>query len=433
MALDFPANPTDGQVFGTYIWSASKGVWQAKPSSATVAVPSQTPPSSANNGDIWIDTSDGVAYFYYSDGTSSQWVELMSSGVPTMASKADKTYVDSQDALKANLAGGNSFTGVQTLATPLSVTSGGTGSSTVASAQTNLQIPLSGNFIINGAMNFWQRGTSFSNIGASTYTADRWRTTTGGLNATVTRDGGPPSARFSTPLRMAPASNGTPSEFAMRQVLEIQDSMPLVGNNVTASFWIYSTKTTCKVRMFTFNSSGSFDTTETFSVTANTWTYVQKTFTGFTGVTGWTAGANASGAALDIGWQNNIAVTTSDAFYLTGVQLEIGSAATAFKNNGNTFNDELATCQRYYHNVARYGNAGYDNDYGVNQMTVTYPVPMRVSPSVTITGGGMEGHHGTAPGTGTGNEYGFCAVWTGGAVRDFGARASISYYASAEL
>lgn len=79
MALDFPANPTDGQVFGTYIWSASKGVWLAKPSSATVATTSQTQPASASNGDIWIDTSDGVAYFYYSDGTSSQWVELIAS------------------------------------------------------------------------------------------------------------------------------------------------------------------------------------------------------------------------------------------------------------------------------------------------------------------------------------------------------------------
>ena len=89
MALDFPANPTDGQVYGSYIYSVSKGVWQSREESAAVAVTSPTPPVSANNGDIWIDTSDGIAYFYYSDGTSSQWVELMSSGVTSLASKAN--------------------------------------------------------------------------------------------------------------------------------------------------------------------------------------------------------------------------------------------------------------------------------------------------------------------------------------------------------
>lgn len=100
MPLDFPANPTDGQVYGSYVYSTSTGVWKAKPSSATVATTSQVPPSTANNGDIWIDTSDGIAYFYYDDGTSTQWVEVMSSGVPSLNTKA-------------NLDGGNSFTGNQ--------------------------------------------------------------------------------------------------------------------------------------------------------------------------------------------------------------------------------------------------------------------------------------------------------------------------------
>lgn len=114
MALDFPSNPTDGQVYGSYVYSTSTGVWKAKPSSATVATTSQVPPSTANNGDIWIDTSDGIAYFYYDDGTSTQWVEVMSSGVPSLNTKA-------------NLDGGNSFTGTQTFGTPLAIGSGGTG------------------------------------------------------------------------------------------------------------------------------------------------------------------------------------------------------------------------------------------------------------------------------------------------------------------
>lgn len=89
MALDFPANPTDGEVFGSYVWSASKGVWQSREESAAPAVVSPTAPTSATPGDIWVDSSDGIAYVYFNDGTSSQWVELMSSGVTSLSAKAN--------------------------------------------------------------------------------------------------------------------------------------------------------------------------------------------------------------------------------------------------------------------------------------------------------------------------------------------------------
>ena len=119
MALDFPANPTDGQVYGSYIYSVSKGVWQSREESAAVAVTSPTPPVSANNGDIWIDTSDGIAYFYYSDGTSSQWVEMMSSGVPLMASKANL----SGDTFTGNVTAPKFVSNVATGTSPLTVSS----------------------------------------------------------------------------------------------------------------------------------------------------------------------------------------------------------------------------------------------------------------------------------------------------------------------
>lgn len=112
MALDFPANPTDGQIYETYIYSSASGVWKSTPSSATVSVVSPTKPFTANAGDIWVDSSDGVAYFYYDDGTSFQWVEMMSSGVPSLALKADKTYVDSQDSTKAPLSHAHAATDI---------------------------------------------------------------------------------------------------------------------------------------------------------------------------------------------------------------------------------------------------------------------------------------------------------------------------------
>lgn len=84
MALDFPSNPVDGQVFGSYSWNASKGVWQAREESNTVAVTSPEKPTSANPGDIWVNTTTGIAFVYYDDGNTAQWMELLSSAVPSV-------------------------------------------------------------------------------------------------------------------------------------------------------------------------------------------------------------------------------------------------------------------------------------------------------------------------------------------------------------
>ena len=119
MALDFPANPADGEVFGSYIWSASKGVWQSREESAAPAIMSPTRPLTGTPGDIWVNTADGTTFVYYDDGSSAQWIELTPSPIVDISSKA-------------NLDGGNSFTGVQSFATPLAVSSGGTGATTLS-------------------------------------------------------------------------------------------------------------------------------------------------------------------------------------------------------------------------------------------------------------------------------------------------------------
>lgn len=84
MALDFPSSPTDGQVYGSYVYSLSSGVWRATSPSATVAITSPTKPTTANNGDIWVNTATGIAFVYYYDGNTYQWMELLSSSVPAV-------------------------------------------------------------------------------------------------------------------------------------------------------------------------------------------------------------------------------------------------------------------------------------------------------------------------------------------------------------
>lgn len=82
MALDFPSNPTDGQTYDNYVWSDSKGVWLSKKEQAPIAITSPTLPSNPKNGDLWLNTSNGLVFAYYDDGTSSQWVEVLASSLP---------------------------------------------------------------------------------------------------------------------------------------------------------------------------------------------------------------------------------------------------------------------------------------------------------------------------------------------------------------
>ena len=119
MALDFPSNPVDGEIFDAYIWNASKGVWQAVEEQAAVTVASPTAPTSATVGDLWFNTTKGLIFVYYDDGSSAQWVEVVSSNIIDISGKA-------------NLSGGNTFNGTQTFNTPIAVSSGGTGTNTLS-------------------------------------------------------------------------------------------------------------------------------------------------------------------------------------------------------------------------------------------------------------------------------------------------------------
>jgi hypothetical protein len=93
MALDFPSNPTDGEVFGSYVYSALKGAWQGREESATVAIVSPVVPINGSNGDIWYNSSIGLAYVYYDDGSTGQWVQLVAPSSQSIESINDITDV----------------------------------------------------------------------------------------------------------------------------------------------------------------------------------------------------------------------------------------------------------------------------------------------------------------------------------------------------
>ncbi len=130
MALDFPASPVNGQVYGNFIYSSAKGAWQAKPITGKVTT-SATAPSAPSNGDEWFNTNDGNIYVYYTDVDGSQWVQVKSDAtlsstlgnrvelleakpsglIPVTPTSVDKTG----GTATANALGQVTFTGVSSL------------------------------------------------------------------------------------------------------------------------------------------------------------------------------------------------------------------------------------------------------------------------------------------------------------------------------
>ena len=74
-ALNFPANPLNGDEFEGYVYDSTLGVWNRKPSTVAYTV-SANAPINPNDGDVWFNEQDGSSYIYYIDGDSEQWVEI---------------------------------------------------------------------------------------------------------------------------------------------------------------------------------------------------------------------------------------------------------------------------------------------------------------------------------------------------------------------
>ena len=302
------------------------------------------------------------------------------------------------------------------------------------------------NIIINGDMSISQRSTSASSITSSGYHAlDRHRLAISSLGTwTISQSTDVPTGQgFGKSMKFdcttADASPSAGDVMWVQHRIEGQNLQYLKkgtssAEKTTLSFWVKSNKTGTYIaeledtdnsrhiaKSYTISSSDTWekktitfdgDTTGTLTNDNNTslelhlYLGAGTNYTSGTLATSWASNTDANRAVGQV----NLADSTSNEWYVTGIQLEAGSQASDFEFL--PFDYQLRSCQRYYYQTYDYGTASgtatytgvpqrfTDNGSNFTSLQIFHPVPMRSTPSIVIfnpvTGG-------TASGTTDGN------------------------------
>ena len=287
---------------------------------------------------------------------------------------------------------------------------------------TNSQIGGRRNIIINGAMNVAQRSTSVTGVGdaAGYFTCDRWKIET---NATAGRATMSQTADvhdgFANCLKLdcttADTSIAASELFQISYKIEGQDLQQLKkgtsdAESITISFYtkanaaftfglevydndntrqmtkLFATTTDWVRHELTFpaDTTGALDDDNALSMFLSFWLHAGSTFAGGTLETSFASATNANRAAgID-----SFFSSTDNNFFLTGVQMEVGSQATPFEHR--SFGEELALCQRYHYRAGKAESAytnfgqGWATSSTAGTIHVPLPVEMRSEPSVSI-------------------------------------------------
>ncbi len=279
--------------------------------------------------------------------------------------------------------------------------------------------------IINGGMVVDQRnaGAAQNPITSGNFIVDRFQfgaTTAGKFSAQQNAGSVTPPAGFTNYAGLTVVSAYSVAGgdvFYLSQQIEGFNTADLNfgsanAKTVTLSFWVYSSVAgTYGVRLG--NSAGNRSYVSTYTInSANTWQQISITIAGdasgtWVGATNgigiqvlWTLAGGATFQTTANSWQTGNYTTTSAqtqlvgtngaTFYITGVQLEVGTTATNFEVR--SYGTELALCQRYYVNMNGTTNsyqslfigALYNTTSGSYIMNL--PVPMRTIPTITTSG-----------------------------------------------
>jgi len=266
------------------------------------------------------------------------------------------------------------------------------------------------NKVINGKLNVDQYDVS---VTADGFFVDRWKYSADSSGkATVQKDNQSPVGFEKSIFVTSSSAYSVPSgeTYKLRHCIEGYNISELEfgtadAKTITLSFYVRSSLTgTFGGALRNSGASRSYPFTYSIS-SANTWEYKTVTIPGDTSGT-WNTG-NGIGIEIDFGlavgstysgtagaWAGanyvsatgatSVLGTNAATFYLTGVQLEVGTVATPFEHR--SYGDELARCQRYYYKTfpgvsnANLG-AGYVVTTSQANGTIPFPVSMRAAPT----------------------------------------------------
>ena len=293
------------------------------------------------------------------------------------------------------------------------------------------------NMIINGAMQVAQRGTSFTGFGASVnYSLDRFFSFHSSDGAfTISQESSVVPTGFKNSLKILITQADASIAAGQRLIVGTRCEGNVVSHlnwgtsnaeTVTLSFYVRSSITGThggaigngsdnRNYPFTYTIS-SADTWERKSITiAGDQTGTWATDNGRSLQVIWGLGVGATYSASAGSWgagdissatgaTTGVLGTVNSTWYLSGVQLELGSVATPFEHR--SYGEELLKCQRYYQNSYRQdaevvggGSTKYPHEQpavedGIyncswndgNIIGPTFITAMRTQPSVTFKG-----------------------------------------------
>ena len=280
------------------------------------------------------------------------------------------------------------------------------------------------NVVINGGMEIAQRGTtSTGNTSGGYKTCDGWELSLNSAGTwTVTRSGTCPDG-FKHSIKLdcttANTSLSSTSFLSVRQNFEGQDLQRFAKGTsgakaITVSFYVKTNKNgTYAVELY--DTDNTKIATSLYTVSDNNWNRYEFTIpastntgqfdndngksmnlgfivaagTNYTNGTQYGSFVQGSNLNRAAGLTVNLADSTSNEFYLTGVQMEEGSVATPFEHK--SFTEELTRCYRYYRRFGANGSlptpAPYNRfsiGYSPSSSDVRFPFqldpPMRIKP-----------------------------------------------------
>ena len=294
----------------------------------------------------------------------------------------------------------------------------------IGEVATNSQIGGRRNIVINGAMQVAQRATSATGLGASDgyFTVDRYKIINGGSAGRFTQSQASVSdlSGFTKALKLecttVDTSIASGEYLLLEQSFEGQDVQQLKkgtseAEEVTISFYVKGNANATYV-LEIYDGDNSRHLSQSFNVTTS-WNRIILTYSGDT--TGafdndnaqslrlffWLhSGSNYSSGTISTTWHTTAANraagitsffdSTDRTFFITGLQMEVGSVATNFEHK--SYGEELALCQRYYFQEIKnqYGALCSGRTFNSKKPHFAYPFPvaMRALPSVAELGTG---------------------------------------------